>query len=95
MRVLHYFAPLAGAGLLSAAMFPAPALATPTTPFLDNWRTVEALAARSGTWSFWPSLKPGRHGSGLAQLNGSIYVAASGGSPELESTEASLLFPKP
>lgn len=52
---------------------------------------VEALDTRTGTWSLFATLARGRHGSALARIGDSLYVASGGGkrggSVELESLE--------
>jgi N-acetylneuraminic acid mutarotase len=52
---------------------------------------VHALDTVTGSWSAWPALVRGRHGSGLARLGDRLYVASGsgtrGGSPELDSVE--------
>ncbi len=53
---------------------------------------VEALDTRTSKWIAWPSFARGRHGSGLAKIGDTLYVASGsgnrGGSPELDSIEA-------
>lgn len=52
---------------------------------------VEAYDPVAKTWSTWPSLNRGRHGSGLAVIDGYLYTASGsgnrGGAPELDSIE--------
>ncbi|MFD2257071.1 Kelch repeat-containing protein [Luteolibacter algae] len=52
---------------------------------------VEALDPASGKWESWPSLVTGRHGTGLAMVDGMLYTAAGcavrGGGKEINSTE--------
>lgn len=52
---------------------------------------VEALDTKTLTWSAWPKLKQGRHGTGVGVLNKKVYVAAGsgnrGGGPELNTVE--------
>lgn len=52
---------------------------------------VEVLDTRNGSWSKWPSLQRGRHGTGLAQIGNKLYTASGsgnrGGGPELDSVE--------
>ena len=52
---------------------------------------VEALDTHTGEWHKWPSLKRGRHGTGVAVVGGDAYVASGcgrrGGSPELATIE--------
>lgn len=56
---------------------------------------VEAYNLVTKTWRNWPSLVRGRHGSGLAIVDDSVYTASGsgnrGGSPELKSVERLLL----
>ncbi len=58
----------------------------------ESHAQVEALDTRTGTWSAWPSLQRGRHGSGIARHGDTLYIAAGsgnrGGSPELDTIEA-------
>ena len=53
---------------------------------------IEAFDTRSGTWSLHSNFARGRHGSGLARLDDTLYVAAGsgsrGGKPELDSLES-------
>jgi hypothetical protein len=53
---------------------------------------VEALDTRTGIWSLHSSFARGRHGSGLARLGDTLFVAAGsgsrGGKPELDSLES-------
>lgn len=53
---------------------------------------VEALDPRNGKWQSWPSLLQGRHGTGIAVVDGKLYISSGcgrrGGSPELDTTEA-------
>jgi len=57
---------------------------------------VHALDTVTGTWAAWPSFARGRHGSGVARHGDRLYVASGsgnrGGSPELDSVEASDRF---
>lgn len=59
---------------------------------------VHALDPATGTWVNWPSFARGRHGSGLADFAGHIYVASGsgnrGGRPELDLVER-LVIPTP
>lgn len=52
---------------------------------------VEAYDPKTDTWTTWPSLQRGRHGSGLALIGDYVYTASGsggrGGGPELTSTE--------
>lgn len=52
---------------------------------------VEGLNIMTGTWKVYPSLKRGRHGSGIAVYEGKLYTVSGsgnrGGEPELESLE--------
>lgn len=52
---------------------------------------VEVFDPETNGWSAWPSLKQGRHGTGLVRIGDAIYTASGsgnrGGGPELESTE--------
>lgn len=52
---------------------------------------VEALDTETGTWSSWPSLHTGRHGTGLGLVDGMLYTASGcasrGGGDEIDSTE--------
>lgn len=52
---------------------------------------VEVLNTKTGQWFNLPKLKQGRHGCGIAYLNGKIYVANGsgnrGGGPELNEVE--------
>lgn len=52
---------------------------------------VEVLDTRSNTWGKLPNLNQGRHGTGVAFLDGKIYVAAGsanrGGGPEINMME--------
>lgn len=52
---------------------------------------VEAFTLAEGSWSAWPSLNQGRHGTGAAFIGNELYVAAGcakrGGSPEINSVE--------
>lgn len=52
---------------------------------------VEVLDTRTHTWSKLPNLLQGRHGTGVAYLDGKIYVQAGsanrGGGPELSEME--------
>ncbi len=52
---------------------------------------VEALDVRSGNWVKFPSLNQGRHGTGVVNYKGKLYVANGsanrGGGPELNSIE--------
>jgi N-acetylneuraminic acid mutarotase len=53
---------------------------------------IEALDTRTGTWSLSANFARGRHGSGLARIGDTLYVAAGsgsrGGKPELDSLES-------
>ncbi|MGZ0709598.1 Kelch repeat-containing protein [Coraliomargarita sp. W4R53] len=55
---------------------------------------VEALDTVTHTWRNLPAMNQGRHGSGLAELNGRFYIASGsgnrGGNPELEQQEVYL-----
>ncbi|MEM8563669.1 MAG: kelch repeat-containing protein [Pseudomonadota bacterium] len=57
----------------------------------DAYREVDRLDTNTGTWSAAPGLLRGRHGTGAAVLNNSIWVAsgsgARGGGPELTDME--------
>lgn len=59
---------------------------------------VEALDTRTGGWSLHSRFARGRHGSGLARLGDTLFVAAGsgsrGGKPELDSLE-SIVVPAP
>lgn len=61
----------------------------------DAYQEVDRLDTNSGTWSTAPSLLRGRHGTGAALLNDSIWVAsgsgARGGGPELTDMERLIL----
>lgn len=52
---------------------------------------VEALGFSTGTWSTYPALNRGRHGSGVINYKGVLYTVSGsgnrGGEPELESLE--------
>ncbi|HSF55758.1 MAG TPA: kelch repeat-containing protein, partial [Algoriphagus sp.] len=52
---------------------------------------VEVLDTRTHTWSKLANLNQGRHGTGVAFLDGKIYVAAGsanrGGGPEINMME--------
>lgn len=52
---------------------------------------VEALNIATKTWSLYPSLNRGRHGSGVIEFEGKLYTVSGsgnrGGEPELESME--------
>lgn len=52
---------------------------------------VEAYNGKTRTWSAWPSLKRGRHGTGFAIVGDYVYIASGcgnrGGEPELTSIE--------
>jgi hypothetical protein len=52
---------------------------------------VEALDVRTGNWVKFPSLNQGRHGTGVVNYKGKLYVANGsanrGGGPELNSIE--------
>ena len=56
---------------------------------------VEVFDPETKTWSAWPSMNQGRHGTGLVQIGEALYTASGsgnrGGGPELESTERLLL----
>ncbi|MEZ4775076.1 MAG: kelch repeat-containing protein [Bacteroidia bacterium] len=51
-------------------------------------REVEVYDPRTETWSKWPEMNQGRHGTGAIYYQGTIYVAAGsgnrGGGPELD-----------
>jgi len=53
---------------------------------------VEALDTRTGNWSLYATFARGRHGSALARVGDTLYVASGsgnrGGKPELESMES-------
>ena len=53
---------------------------------------IEALDTRTGTWSLYANFARGRHGSGLARIGDTLFVAAGsgsrGGKPELDSLES-------
>ncbi|WP_109438165.1 DUF5060 domain-containing protein [Aquimarina sp. AU119] len=52
---------------------------------------VEAYNSKTKTWSKWPSLLQGRHGTGFAIIGDYVYIASGsgnrGGGPELTSIE--------
>lgn len=52
---------------------------------------VEAFNSNTNTWRNWPSLKEGRHGSGLVVVGDYAYIASGsgnrGGGPELSTIE--------
>ena len=52
---------------------------------------MDAFSTTSKTWRDWPPLQRGRHGAGLAIVDGYVYTASGcgnrGGKPELESIE--------
>jgi N-acetylneuraminic acid mutarotase len=52
---------------------------------------VEALDTRTGTWSLFARFARGRHGSAIARVGDTLYVASgsgnTGGRPELETME--------
>lgn len=54
-------------------------------------KEVEAFDVQTLTWSTYPSLLDGRHGTGAAVINHQIFIAAGsknrGGGPELNSVE--------
>jgi hypothetical protein len=57
----------------------------------DAYTEVEALDTRTGTWSLHSNFARGRHGSALARVGDTLFVASGsgsrGGKPELESLE--------
>lgn len=59
--------------------------------------STQRLDIQTGVWTLAAPMQRGRHGSGAAVINGSIYVAAGsggrGGGPELSSTE--VFTPRP
>lgn len=58
---------------------------------------VEALSLAEETWSAWPRLLEGRHGTGAAFIGNELYIAAGcarrGGRPEINSVEK-ILWPQ-
>lgn len=52
---------------------------------------VEALNTKTSTWSSYPNLNQGRHGTGAVRIKNKIYIAGGagnrGGGPELNSAE--------
>ncbi|MCR9199977.1 MAG: hypothetical protein NXI04_15180 [Planctomycetaceae bacterium] len=52
---------------------------------------VEAFSPGTNSWTAWPSLQTGRHGSGFAVIGDYVYTASGcgnrGGSPELTTLE--------
>lgn len=63
---------------------------------------VESLDTRTGTWSLWSTFTRGRHGSAIARVGDTLFVASGsgsrGGRPELETMERldlSTLFGEP
>lgn len=58
---------------------------------LAAFSEVEAFNTLTHTWSLWPSLNRGRHGSGTAIVDGYVYIASGsgnhGGGPELTDIE--------
>jgi Galactose oxidase, central domain len=56
---------------------------------------VEVLNSTNGTWSTWPPLREGRHGTGVATFNDLLIIACGsggrGGGPELSTTESATL----
>ncbi len=52
---------------------------------------VQSLDTSSGVWASFSTLARGRHGTGVVQWNGALYICAGsggrGGGPELNSTE--------
>lgn len=53
--------------------------------------SVEVLNTKDGTWRAWPSLLEGRHGTGVALIDNTIYVARGSsnrnGHPESRTVE--------
>lgn len=62
-----------------------------STDHVNAHHEVEAYNSNRNTWSKWPSLIRGRHGSGFAVIGNYVYTASGsgdrGGSPELTSIE--------
>ena len=54
-------------------------------------KELEAYNSQKGTWSKWPEMKSGRHGTGFAIIDNYVYTASGcgnrGGEPELTSLE--------
>jgi hypothetical protein len=59
------------------------------------FQEVEAYSPQSGHWFDWPFLKRGRHGTGLAVIDGKMYTSSGsgnrGGRPELTTPEVLVL----
>lgn len=53
---------------------------------------VDVFDPTSNTWTSWPALNRGRHGSGFVHMGSKLYTASGcgnrGGSPELQSVES-------
>ena len=64
---------------------------------VEAFREVEAYCPVKETWSDWPFLIQGRHGTGLAIVDGKLYTSSGcgnrGGNPELTTTEVLSLTP--